>query len=580
VRRSTLIEAVLVTAGSFVVTGWAWSPAVKGLRTSVPVNLGDPLYFAWQLAWVSHAAASDAPLWTTNAFHGTPGNLAFTDAILGYAPLGLVARALGTVGQAAALVQLNLAGLLATVLAVVGAYALARAMGAGRAGSLVAGAGFGYAPWRLEQVIHVNVVSTGGMALALALLARGHGWSMRKGHDPERASRGWVLAGWAVACWQISVSLAIGVPFAYALVVVSLVSAAGWLRAGRPPLGVGAQARKVLVADGVGGLALLAVTVLIVRPYLTVIATYPEAKRTAAYLPLFSPPFRGLFTSPSTDRWWGVRQASLREGLAWTPEMVLLPGFILIGLALAGVFYSAWRRTWRISLAVVTVATALLSLGTTVAGGQYTYLPLFNHLPGWNGLRTPGRLIIWVTLALCLLAAGFVDAVVRAARARIRIGPERRDLNVGPALLVGVCAVLLPVLIVLEGRGNVPYWQVAEQPIALARLRQPVLVLPTDQIADYHIMVWSTQGWPRLVNGGTGFEPNFQAAMRKEAQAFPSLDAADALRRRGVATVVVVPSRARGTPWEQATQAATPAGVKRTDYPDAVVYDLRSPVTG
>ena len=71
-------------------------------------------------------------------------------------------------------------------LAFVGAYALVRQLGAGRIGAAVAGAAFAYAPWRLAQAGHLQVLSTGGIALALAMLARGHGWSLRHGYRPER----------------------------------------------------------------------------------------------------------------------------------------------------------------------------------------------------------------------------------------------------------------------------------------------------------------------------------------------------------------------------------------------------------
>jgi hypothetical protein len=550
---------------------WAWAPAVEGLSTKVPVDLGDSTYFAWQMAWVSRALLGDAPLWTTNAFGGAADNLAFTDAVLGYAPLGVLTGAFTDDGQAAALAQLNLASLLATVLAVVGAYALARAMGAGAVAGLVAGAGFAFAPWRLAHVIHINVFSVGGMALALALLARGHGWSMRRGHQVERASWPWVLAGWAVACWQLSISIAIGVPFAYVLAVIALVAVVGWVRAGRPTLGVGDQARRVVIADVGGALGLLALTAALANVYLRVLRAHPEAVRTADHLALFSPPWRGLLTAPDTSRWWGERQASWRVDMIWAPEMAVLPGFLLLALALAGLVASSWPVRWRITLACSGVVLTLLTLGTTVAGGRWTYLPLFDHAPGWSGLRTPGRMIIWVTLVLCLLAAGAIDAAVGRARPRVR---AHRDLHVRPVIALVACA-FLPWLLVVEGRGEVPYWDVAPTPIPLEDLPQPVLVLPTSQVLDYQTQLWSARGWPLLVNGGSGFDPTFQVAMREEAAAFPADESVAALQARGVATVVVIRSRVGGTLWEQAADAAHPPDVERADFGDAVVYDLR-----
>ena len=74
-------------------------------------------------------------------------------------------------------------------------------------GAAVAGAAFAFAPFRLEQDGHMQVISSGGIPLAFALGLRGY-----------RLRRpAWVIAGWAVAAWQLSVGLTLGLPLAYLL---------------------------------------------------------------------------------------------------------------------------------------------------------------------------------------------------------------------------------------------------------------------------------------------------------------------------------------------------------------------------
>ena len=116
------------------------------------------------------------------------------------------------------------------------------------------GAATRYAPWLLAQAGHLHVLSNGGIPLALAMLARGHGWSLRHGYRPERRHDGWVVAGWLVAAWQLSLGFGIGLPFAYFLAGVGagrrrhlFVRAAGCDRAGRP------FGRRLFVADVLGG---------------------------------------------------------------------------------------------------------------------------------------------------------------------------------------------------------------------------------------------------------------------------------------------------------------------------------------
>src|SRR5207244_11185061 len=103
------------------------------------------------------------------------------------------------VGPRAAVLRYNIMYVLVFAFAFVGAYALVRQLGANKAGAAVAGAAFAYAPWRLGQAGHMHVLSAGGIALALAMLARGHGYSLRHGYRPERVRPGWAFAGWPVA---------------------------------------------------------------------------------------------------------------------------------------------------------------------------------------------------------------------------------------------------------------------------------------------------------------------------------------------------------------------------------------------
>jgi hypothetical protein len=550
---------------------WSDRDVLDSMTGSAPGDLGDPLYFAWQLAWVSHALGVDpSELWTTNAFLRAPGNLAFTDTVLGYAPLGLVVPS----GQAGALAQLNLAVLLSTALAGIGGYALARALGGGWAGGLVAAAGFEFAPWRLQQVIHVNIISTGGIALALALLLRGSGWSLRHGWRPERMSARWIVAGWLVACWQLTLGFAIGIWFTYTLAAVIALLALGWVVRGRRRAGL---PTSVILAHGLAGTAFAATGLLLVQPYLRVMENHPQSQRGENWLPLFSPPWRGLLTAPVTNWFWGERQTSWRQDLTWPPEMILSPGILLIVLAATGLVFSVWPWRRRLGVALVTGWLVVLTMGTRFPGeGRWTYLPLYRHLPGWDALRTPGRLMIWVTLGLCVLAAGAV------ARFHAELRPPRVARGDRNALVIVASTVIVCVIpaagIVVEGTGTVRHWPVATSPVPLTSLPGPVLLLPSDDVGDYHMMFWSTEGWPVLANGSSGFQPAETVAMRHAAVGFPDTGSVAALRARGIRTVVVIRSRIPGTVWSSAADRPVDGlGITRTERGDAVVFDLTRP---
>jgi hypothetical protein len=203
-------------------------------------------------------------------------------------------------------------------------------------------------------------------------------------------------------------------------------------------------------------------------------------------------------------------------------------------------------------------------------------------------LRTPGRLIIWVTLGLCLLATGAVARIyqeLRLARGTssslspisLRRPITRRSVTaVAMAVLPLLLGALPAAAIVVEGLGRTPHWRVAPSPVKLDSLRAPVLLLPTDVVGDYHMMLWSTQGWPVLANGSSGFDARQQVVIRRAAQSFPDAGSVAELRAHGVLTVVIIRSRAVGSVWQGAAdRPVTGLPLTRRALGDAVVYDLR-----
>ncbi len=148
------------------------------------------------MAWGGHALGHQ-PLdfFQSNQFWPLDDTLAFSDALIGYAPAGLIGS-----GPEAAVSRYDLLFLFAYALAFAGAYLLARELGLGPGGAAVAGAAFAFAPFRLEQDGHLQVISSGGIPLAFAVGLRGY-----------RLRRpAWVLAGWAVAAWQLSIGFTLG----------------------------------------------------------------------------------------------------------------------------------------------------------------------------------------------------------------------------------------------------------------------------------------------------------------------------------------------------------------------------------
>ena len=570
VGRVLIHEWTVAAAGALALAVLMTWPALRHPAYTLPQDLGDPAIVAWLLAWPGHILVTDSDqLWHANAFYPERWSYAFTDSLLGYAPFSFIGD-----GPLAAVARYNILYVLVAALAFFGAYMLARQLGADRIAALVLALAFAYAPWRLTQAGHLQVLSTGGIALSLAMLARGHGWTLRWGFNRRKVRPGWIVAGWLVAAWQITLGFGIGLVFGYVLAGIAVVVVLGWLvrrifRRRRAPV------LRVLLANLVGGTIFAAVSVLMALPYLTVVDQHPYARRDFETVAAFSPPLRGFLTAPETSWLWGSAHASARspELLAWLPEMTLLPGFTLIGLATAGLIYSVWSIWTRVFLALGLVGGTLLAMGSEFQDGKL-YKLFYDTLPGWDALRTPGRLIIWLTLLLGILAAGAVAALQTRSK---DVALERGEPRPGPWLKL--IALIPAVLILIEGIGTVPHQVVPREPAAFAEVEGPTLVLPSLDNAGYDsvVMLWSTDGFPPVVNGTSGFIPASQGQTREVTKSFPDQASVSHLRSIGVETVLVLPT-AVGTEWEGALQATGDGlGITREVVDGVIVFHLGAP---
>jgi hypothetical protein len=516
-------------------------PLVLHLGSELPKDLGDPLAQAWQLAWGGHALVHQ-PLdfFESNQFWPGRDTLALSDALVGYAPLAIPGH-----GVEAAVARYDAVFLFANALAFAGAYVLARELGLGPGAACVAGVAFAYSPWRLEQGGHLQILSSGAIPLAIALLIGGY----------RRRRGGLVYAGWAVVASQVAIGFSLGLPLLLGLMVGAPLV---WWRLGRPvvaPRATAAGVATVMIAT-----ALLAV------PYLRVRSDEPDSRRSPQTIATYSVGPRVFATASSHNPGWGPVTTGLRKDLPAVAEQTLFPGVATLLLAALGAAWTAWPRRLRRALLGAAGAFAVLSLGFEVHGlGRFLpYHALYDLVPGWSGIRVPERLHTFTTLALALLAA--------AGTARLTARRASAGRWIVPLALLAVLA---------EGAGFgpgrwYPHLRAPVPPAGLAKLTDPLLELPASAADNRRYLLWSTDGFPRLVNGRSSITPWRTTRILDAVTGFPDQASVAALRRLEVRTVVLYADRLVGTPWERwRDRPVAGLGIARRIAGRLVVYDLR-----
>jgi hypothetical protein len=537
-------------SGSLALACVMYAPLLRHLGDAVPATYAaDGMLQSWQLAWPGYALRHwPWHLFQTNAFWGLPNNLAFTDVLLGYAPLSLIGN-----GPEAAVVRSNVAFLIAQAVAFGGAYTLARVLGLGRPAAALVGAAFAFNPWRTSQGTHLHVISSGGIPLSLALLVLG-----------LRERRTWtVLAGWLVATWQVSLGFTLGLQLLYLLTILAPGVVLAWWCSGRPIVG-----RRLLLANIIGAALLLGWSSFQAKPFLEVAAAFPESRRTESDVRFYSGPAEAFLAASSESLIWGPVTAERRASLKWPQESALFPGLTVVLLAAVGLFTPALSWRLRLGIALGVLVTGILALGLGSRLSTWAYGLVYHYAPGWQAIRVPGRLVTLTTLGLGLLAGGGSQWLTRVAAQKLP-----RGVSAGR-----VIAGLLVMVILIEGlriRSVVP---VAQAPDGQLAFTGPQLHLPSTPYWDAAYMYWSTDGFPALLNGYAGFDPLSLIRLRNASLTFPDAQSVAALREAGVRTVVLHPGQAMDTPWASAaTRSIDALGITRVETQGVIAYDLSPP---
>ena len=523
-------------------------PLVSRLASAVPSDAADPVLNAWILWWNTQALPLTEEWWNAPAFHPHPRVLTFSEHLLGLVPI--FASVYWLTGSP--VIAYNATLLLTFVLSGWTAYLLGLELTGRRDAAWLAGIAYAFAPYRMSQLAHVQVLASFWMPLALVGLHR---------YAREGRLRWLLWFGAATMMQGLSNSyFMLYFPILVGLWAVWFSRTIGWWRQVGSIAATGVLAMLPLVpillvysdAHGAQGLSRGMREIGAFSADLTGLLSVTPDLSVWGSLSLFQNPEQQLFPGltvlvllgvalwrmrgrrPADSASRALRVARAITGTLLAVVLVVLaarlaigpwvieplgvrisvnrldkifPQLFVISMAaglLSPLGVTAWRR--RSPTAFYLLASVILGLCAmgpypAVAGTSFmadSPYGLMLQLPGFDALRAPAR--FWMLVLVCL------SVLVALAYARVTPPGRRR----GAAVLTVVAAGMLA-----DGWVRFPTVPAPEESRLLDSLAAgPVLELPLGwRDDDTAAMLRGAGHGQPVVNGYSGYAPAYYGAV-------------------------------------------------------------------
>lgn len=490
------LQAVLLFTMLTVVM--TWPQAARFTTDAWPHE--DVFFNMWRLGWFAHALAkSPTHLLDGNIFYPEPRTLTYSDAMV---VESLLAAPLLWAGVQPVVVH-NVMLLGGIVLSAAGIFMLASTLTGSWAAGVTAGIVFAFVPYRFDHYMHLELQWTVWIPWTF--------WALHRVFETG-AIRDAVLLGLFVTL-QFMSSVYYGLFLGTLLVACGLFLLLGTRRG---------QVWTRLVALAVAG----ATAAALIIPY---VIPYAQTRRTLGARPeeqvvMFSARPSSYRAATETNYLYGDRSARIGRG-----ERRLFPGILPMLLAVVGLLLFPPTNQALMYLIGLTIAFEM-SFGLK----GYVFSFLYEHVPGFDGLRAPARLGIFVSFFLAVLAAYGHAALAKLFGNRVRY-----------PLTVAIAAVLLleywvaPLPLVPYPTAPAPlYTWLAKQPVGVVAefpMPQPYESSGHDPRFEY----LSTFHFMPLINGYSGYYPDSYLTRLDRLRHMPDDTALRELVGAGVRYVII-----------------------------------------
>jgi hypothetical protein len=630
--HSMFVREIAILVGLSLATLVLTYPLSINPDTMVP-EPSDPLLSAWRMHWVKHfilagADGTSVPpprgevhrLFDANIFYPYPMTLAFSEHFLAGAALALPVL----LAADSHLLGANLSVLASFVLTAYATYLLISDWTKNRVAGLFAGFLLAFSPFRFGQINHLELLFTQWIPSTLLALrwvlvgSRESGdkapYSPRSVPTPFFGGRRAVSLVLFVLFFNLQALSSVYYTVYLVLACVVLVAVSGL--AGRIRWGW-----DLLVSLCIFGAVTFALNWPLWRTYLD-FSEVMGAVRTPGDVRVYSAALTDYLTTIPNNLLYGWTFGRWQSaGHQFQPLMpVGIAGLVLAVLGVVRLFCgsplfsqggcrfltrigriqrmgtdvfppgplrksngSNIERASGVFLIAIVLIAFVLSLGTNeeafgsaLAPALSRLLPygwLYDHVPGFMGLRVPARSAVLVALGLAGLAgyglaALQVDGVRRqeTGDGSQETGDRRQGsylptpvfrlplLKVAAPAMLSLAAVVECWSVPLAGP-QFPYGQ-SLPPVYdwLRNNTKPdsvVLELPQEGASEFAYEFFSTYHWRRLVNGGSGYTPAAHRELRGWFKTFPDWRSVDILQQIGVDYVVLHQPEFTSDSWKQ-----------------------------
>lgn len=374
-----------------VLTLAATWPLVRGLGRDVAWDLGDPVLVMWILAWdceqmlriLGGDVSRIAGFFDANIFYPAPLTLAYSEHLI---PQALQIFPVYVI-SGNPILSYNLLFLSTFVLSGLGMYLLVRELTGNATAAFVAGLLFAFAPYRVPQSSHLQVLSSQWMPFVVYGLLRY--FNSRRLLPLGGAALALVLQNLSSGYYLLYFA-----PFAAAFVLWEIGKRRLW------------RDRRMWMELSCAGLLVATLTAPFLLPYAALRGQW-VASRSVGEVSRFSADVYSYATAFSEQRVWGdVLQAFPK------PEGELFPGLIPLLLAAMGIIAFPWGPISRPR--AVSVILAALAAGHALAAALTLARRRVIFDAGWFVLRMSNinQLLLRAGVALGLLLV--VSPLVRA----------------------------------------------------------------------------------------------------------------------------------------------------------------------